>query len=105
MVCTRDWTEDGKGPLFTFFLDRRLDWGRVMKLWQWRAFFVDWGWWIRNVGTFSSLVCDVWEGGGLEPNRRQWMLEWRKDRERFKGMMKGRVWVKRETRSESQLSE
>ena len=64
-----------------------------MKLWRQRAFFVYWGWWIGNVGAFSSLVCDIWKGR-LEPNRRQWVLEWGKDRERFKGTMKGRVWGK-----------
>ena len=46
------------------------------------------------MGAFGSLVCDVWERGGLEPNRRQWVLEWRKDRKWFKGATKGRVWGK-----------
>ena len=44
-----------------------------------------------NVGAFGSLVCEAWKGSGLEPHRRQGMLEGGQGREWFKGTMKGRV--------------
>ena len=44
------------------------------------------------MGTFGSLVCDIWEGDGLEPNRRQGVVDWGQDRVWFKRMVKGRVW-------------
>ena len=53
MDSTWDWTEDGEGPFLGSFLDRGLDWG----------------WWVGNLGTFGSLICDIWEGDGLEPSR------------------------------------
>ena len=47
------------------------------------------------MGAFGSLVCEVWKGSGLEPHRRQGMLEGGQGREWFKGTMKGRVRGKR----------
>ena len=42
-----------------------------------------------DVGAFSSLVCESWKGSGLEPHRRQWMLEGRQEREWFRTMNGG----------------
>ena len=36
------------------------------------------------MGAFGSLVCEVWEGGGLEPHRGQGMVERRQEREWFR---------------------
>ena len=44
-----------------------------------------------NYGPFGSLVCDVWKGGGLEPDRRQWVVKGRQERKWFR-TTKGRVW-------------
>ena len=54
-------------------------------------FFVDWGWWMGNVGAFGSLVCKAWKGSGLEPHRRQRVMEGGQGREWFKKATKGRV--------------
>ena len=43
-----------------------------------------------NVGAFGSLVCETWKGGGLEPHRRQRMMEGGQGREWFM-TMKGRI--------------
>ena len=90
MIGTWDWTIDGEGSFLDLFLDWGLDWGWAMKLWQWRAFVVYWRWWIGNVGTFSSLVCETSKGSGLEPHRGQGMVEGGQERKWFR-MMKGGI--------------
>ena len=47
------------------------------------------------MGTFGSLMCDIWKGNGLKPNRRKGMMEGGQGRVWFKRVMKGRVWGKR----------
>ena len=37
-----------------------------------------------NVGAFGGLVYETWKGGGLEPHRRQWMMEGGQGREWFR---------------------
>ena len=86
MIGTRDWTVDGEGPFLGSFLDRGLDRGWVTKLWQWRAFFVYWRWWVGDVGTFGSLVCNIWEWDVLEPDRGQWVVEGGQERKWFRTM-------------------
>ena len=44
-----------------------------------------------DVGAFSSLVCKSWKGSGLEPHRRQWMMEGGQDRVWFKRTTKGGI--------------
>ena len=94
-IGTRNWTIDGEGSFFDLFLDWGLSWGWITKLWRWRAFFVNRGWWMGDVGAFGSLVCEFWKGSGLEPHGRQGMMEGGQERGWFKRAAKGRVWGER----------
>ena len=47
------------------------------------------------MGAFGSLVCEAWKGSGLEPHRRQGMMEGGQDRIWFNRTMKGGIWGKR----------
>ena len=46
------------------------------------------------MGTFGSLISDVWQGSGLEPHRRQGVVEGGQKREWCR-TMKGGIWGKR----------